>query len=234
MNRRLVFTAYNRPVYFEPVLASWANVRGFTDWHPAVHLEPGPIQHTMTDLATRHGLTVTVNPYRRGVLSNPWHALNSAFLAGAEFVVLAEDDVLVCTDTLDYFTWAATEFAADHVLAVCACTKDPHCDPADTNRVQANQWFNPLVWGTWATRWNTVLRDTWDHDYSSGTAHQPQSGWDWNINLRLMNGFTIISPRASRSTHIGKHNGAHMIPADFDESTSPTFVADRPAAAFLR
>jgi len=230
---RLVLTANDRPYYFQPVLDSWRTARGFTDWSPTVFLEPSPVRESMARLATSAGIEVHLNTQCRGVLRNPWHALNTAFTDGADFTVLAEDDVLVCDDILDMFTWAAARFADDHVLAVCACSMQPDVDPADTNTVIRHRWFNPLVWGTWTDRWTQVLRDTWDHDYSSGTPHAPQSGWDWNINLRIMNDWSIAGPLASRSTHIGEYGGTHMQPAQFAGSVAPTFRPRRSRAPFV-
>ncbi len=94
MNLRLVFTAYNRPHYFAEVLDAWTRVRGFADWKPLVMLEPSDVWEQMSALAQGAGATVHLNPRRYGVLSNPWHALNTAFGDGADFAVLAEDDLL--------------------------------------------------------------------------------------------------------------------------------------------
>lgn len=234
MNRRLVFTAYNRTDYFRQVMHSWSNVRGVTDWHPQVHLEPSDRQVPMLTTAGLVGARVHLNSVRMGVLHNPWLALDTAFLAGADFVVLAEDDVLVSTDTLEYFTWASEHLAGDdHVLAVCANSMQPECDPADEQIIHQSTAFNPLVWGTWADRWTGVLRDTWDHDYSSGTPDAPQSGWDWNINLRVMGHRHIVKPLASRSTHIGRYGGTHTTIFSFPGSVSPTWRADRAPADYV-
>ncbi len=232
MKRRLVFTAYNRPVYFEPVMAAWTQVRGFGDWQPEVFLEPSPAAEAMTGIAAEAGAAVTRNPLKRGVLSNPWNALYTAFNAGADFVVLAEDDVLVSDDILEYFTWASTTFADQHILTVCACSFAPACAPGHEQNTVRHKQFTPLIWGTWADRWTDQLRDTWDHHYSTGTSEAPQSGWDWNINLRIMRDWDVISPIASRSTHIGRHGGAHTTAQTFPGSIAPTFAAHRPSAPF--
>jgi hypothetical protein len=221
---RLVFTAYNRPDYFATVMDTWTRVRGFADWQPTVFLEPGPAQDEMTRIATEAGVAVKLNPLRRGVLTNPWNALHSAFFTDADFAVLAEDDVTVSSDVLEYFHWAADRYAADPgVLAVCAFTRTDHSDPAV---VHLNDRFCPLVWGTWHDRWPD-LRDSWDHDYSSGLVDGTPSGWDWNINLRVANGRRFVTPGQSRSDHIGQFNGTHMQPQDFPSSQAVAFRPDR-------
>lgn len=228
-----MFTAYHRTRYWAPVLESWQAVRGLHDWTPTVYLEPSSQQDTMRALAADANIDVRLNPHRRGVLSNPWHAVDSAFSDGADFVVLAEDDVLVSEDILEYFTWASTTLDRSRILAVCACSMAPTVDPADTRTVAPGDRFNPLVWGTWREHWFDVLGDTWDHDYSTGTPNAPQSGWDWNINLRVMPGrWQVAAPLASRSTHIGQYNGTHMHPVAFPASQSPTFAAHHPPGPY--
>jgi hypothetical protein len=227
-----VFTAYDRPQYFHSVMNSWAAVRGFHDWHPQVFLEPGPNVDVMTAIAQEHGVKVHRNTVKLGVLRNPWQALQSAFRQGADFAVLAEDDILVSSDVLEYFTWAATELREERVLAACSCSFTTSCPLSQDQLVVTHQEFCPLVWGTWRDRWLNVLRHTWDHDYSSGTPQAPQSGWDWNINLRVMKDWRIVSPIASRATHIGAEGGTHTTAASFPSSVAPTFHPDRPPGPF--
>ncbi len=226
MRRRLVYTAYNRPAYFRTVLESWGGVRGFADWKPTVHLEPSDHADEMIAIAVAAGVLVRPNRHRRGVLGNPWHALDRAFNAGADFVVLAEDDVIVSDDILEYFTWASEHCRADTTLAVCASnhTTDPAAD--EYAALRSNR-FCPLVWGTWVEQWTGVLRDTWDHDYGSGTPDAPQSGWDWNINLRVMGERHVIVPAASRSRHIGRVDGTHTTALSFPGSVARTFRPHR-------
>jgi len=233
VNGRLVFTATDRTDYFEAVCRSWAAVPTLPAWTPQVFLEPTPAADVMTGLAREHlDAAVVVNPRRHGVLHNPWVALETMFNSRAEFIVLAEDDIIVSTDILDYFTWAARRFADEHILAVSACSFYETCPPGDEHTVVAAPEFCPLVWGTWADRWYGVLRDSWDHDYSSGTATDPQSGWDWNLNLRVIpaGNWMIALPRASRASHIGAH-GTHTTPESYPGSVAATYTPYREPVA---
>lgn len=233
---RLVFTAYQRPFYWEPVLTQWKTVRGFHDWTPTVFLEPSPSREAMIRISHEAGVYVHANPRRNGVLHNPWVALNTAFehWTRPEFVVLAEEDILPSDDILEYFTWAADEYRNDSILAICAASFHETVAPENEYRVQQHKQFCPLIWGTWRDRWEYVLRDTWDHDYSSGTPDAPQSGWDWNINLRIMQGWDIISPWASRSTHIGEHLGVHTTQFSFPGSVAKTYQPHREPSPYYR
>lgn len=230
---RLVFTAHQRPFYLSQVMDHWLQVRGFEDWSPTMFLEPSPSQNAMTAIAKEAGVSVRLNQQRLGVLRNPWHALEAGFISD-EFVVLAEDDVLVSDDILEYFTWAADEFRNDTVLAVCAASFRETTTPEQEHLALRHDSLCPLIWGTWRNRWTHLLRDTWDFDYSSGTPEQPQSGWDWNINLRIIPDADvhIISPLASRSTHIGEHLGVHTTAETFPSSVAATFNRHRPPGTF--
>lgn len=225
MDKALVFTAYRRPRYFRRVLDAWQRVRGFDDWNPTVYLEPSPVEDQMYALAVETGAQVVLNPIRRGVLSNPWHALDRAFYQGAGFTVLAEDDVLPATDTLEYFTWAADTCRHPDTLIVCASNHADTAAPGSEYTCHRSKRFCPLIWGTWANQWVGVLRDTWDHRYDTGTPAHPQAGWDWNINLRVMGHRHVIVPDVSRSMHIGELHGSHMTPLLYPGSVAATYTA---------
>ncbi len=233
MNLRLVFTAYRRPHYFADVLNAWTQVRGFTDWKPLVLLEPSSHAEQRTALAEAAGATVHVNPRRYGVLTNPWQALNTAFTDGADFAVLAEDDLLPSTDTLEMFAWAADVLRCTDTLTVCAASLAPTARPYQEHHITRSGTFCSQIWGTWAARWDIVLRDTWDHTYSTATTNPAEAGWDWNIYRRIVPaGWRVAHPVASRATHIGEHGGEHTTPASFPASQLPTFKQYRPPGTY--
>jgi hypothetical protein len=233
MNLRLVFTAYNRPHYFAQTLDAWTAVRGFPDWKPLVLLEPSPVGQQMATLAQNAGCTVHLNPHKLGVLTNPWTALNTAFTDGADFTVLAEDDLLPSTDILEMFAWAADELRITNTLTVCAASLAPTARPGQQHHLTSSGTFCSQIWGTWASRWDNVLRDTWDHTYSTATDNLAEAGWDWNIYRRIVpDGWRIAHPVASRATHIGELGGVHTTPASFPASQLPTFTQHRPPGRY--
>lgn len=234
MKLQLVLMANDRPEYFGDVADCWSGVRGLDQWQPYVSLEPTRRLDAMYGIAAAHGLAVHVNSARYGVLHHPWEIMDRMMLgSGADFTVIAEDDVLVSDDILEYFAWAAKRFADEHVLAVCASSFTENAEPGDFNRAVSHSHFSPMCWGTWDDRWGSVLRDTWDHDYSSGTAAGPQSGWDWNLNLRVIppGQWQVVSPVASRTDHIGAV-GTHTTALSFLESRSATFLQHRDPGEF--
>lgn len=232
MDGRLIFTATDRVDYFTQVAEAWSAVPAVEAWRPQVFCEPTDVLDDMLGVALSiPGAAAIINPIRYGVLHNPWQALEATFADGAHFVVLAEDDVLVSTDVLDLMSYAARALRDEHILAVRACSFFEHCPPGDEHVLVTDTAFCPLVWGTWADRWYGTLRESWDHDYTTGTPEAPQSGWDWNLNLRVIpaGGWRIAQPVASRATHIGRR-GTHTTLTSFPGSVAATFTAYREPA----
>lgn len=223
----LAFTAYNRVQYLQESVASWNQVRNLDSWNAHFYIEPSPVRSDITSAANDLNTNVVAhwNTERKSVLGNPWHALNDRFTDGADFVILAEDDIVVSEDIQEYFEWASNQYRDDQsILAVNAWTKSG----GKENEVFRMHYFSPLVWGVWRDRWETHLRDTWDFDYSTSNADGSQAGWDGNI-WRIMQAKKLdcIQPRQSRSDHIGKFGGTHMIPEWFHLSRGEDFVKAR-------
>jgi hypothetical protein len=226
MRKAIVFTLYQRPFYTRKVLQSWRAVRGIKDWDFHFYIDPS--NQSRDQIARAHDFlmdtgtsgSVTVNEVHMGVLRAPYWALSQTFDSLYEYVVLAEEDVEVGNDVLEYML-AAQEYA--HVA--CAWSDE---DAAE-DEMQLRKWFTPWCWGTDAETWNTRLKPTWDLDYSSADERGP-GGWDCNIGLRLVNDtdLKVMFPRVARARHIGQHLGVHQDPAQFGElEMPPAFWADR-------
>ncbi len=226
MNKHLVFTAFNRPEYLQPTINSWNNVRNLRDWNTVFHIEPSDQQVLVSEIAMQLNTEVTtrINPERLGVLVNPWNAINTAFDNNADFVVLAEDDVIVSQDILEYFEWAAIEYeTAYSILNINSFSKLG----GRANQLTQDSHFSPLIWGVWRNRWENYLRDSWDKDYSTGNPDGSEAGWDWNINRILQReNFKVIKPLQSRSNHIGLI-GTHMTPDMMESSQGTDFTEIR-------
>jgi hypothetical protein len=221
MQLTVAFTAFNRPDYLARTLRSWGAAYGRDRARFRFQAEPG---HASVHRLCREfpGAQVAVNEQLLGPQRNPQAALAGAFRDDADFVILAEDDIVVGRDVLDYFSWAAAHFAGDSgVLAVSAfriIAPPLSC----LYEARAERHFPGLVWGTWRDRWTDVLEPSWD-----------LSGWDLYINRELVGrkGYEIVLPHLSRSQHIGAF-GAHMTPVMFEPGQSKCFVADAPSGSW--
>jgi hypothetical protein len=227
MKTDLVFTAFNRPEYLQQTINSWNNVRNLKEWNTTFFIEPSDKQEIIGDLAMALDTNVTtrVNETVLGVLTNPWNAINTAFTNDADFVVIAEDDVIVSQDILEYFQWTALEYQTSYKTLCINAFSDLGSGKA--NQLISVGHFSPLIWGIWRDRWEEHLRDTWDFDYSTGLPDGSQAGWDWNINrIITANDLRVIKPVQSRSNHIGLF-GTHMTPDLMQTSQGADFAEIR-------
>ena len=124
----LAFPVYDRPHYVALTLDSWRQVRGIETAHTVYRCEPGePLMERLVrrDRPPCPG-EVTVNEKRLGNDQNMKAAIGQAFATGAEFVIAAEDDVLVSADLIEYMMAMADFYAGDSsVLAVTAWQDGP-------------------------------------------------------------------------------------------------------------
>jgi len=226
----LAFTCADRPQYLKPTLDSWLNTD--LDLVSAVHFFIEPTEKrdecvaAIDAFAAKSPVPIIkhFNKEKLGVLRNPWHLFDHCFrIEGAKYVILGEDDFLVSPDVLNFFTSAKLEWIED-TMAVCAkwVGKGADKNPATWHRTNE---FTGNIWMTSADVWKTCLRDTWDFDYSSGASDNSPSGWDWNLQLRVMpkHNLTCIVPTASRSKHIGI-TGIHCTEAVFQDTVAWNFV----------
>lgn len=238
MRRVLVFTVFDRIEYLTQTLESWGDVRGMDRWDVVFRIEPGPEQESMRALiwqwAGLHDVKIQcfVNPERYGVLHHPWVAFEEAFSdRDVGFVLRVEDDLPVSTDVLEYFEWASEEFAdrLDIGAVIGWNMAEGNEDPYAVG-LQAS--FNSWVWGTWREVWQDVMRDTWDHDYSTFN-HAPgiEAGWDWNLNTRIFPrvGLLSVYPAHSRVQNIGTW-GVHGTSDNLRQSK--TYVPQRPVGSY--
>lgn len=221
----VVMTVSGRCEYLQPTLQSWCQVEGIRDWNWIFGVEPNcdvsQVEGIILEFARDRVFTyqIQVHDEQKGVLENPFWCLDKGFSL-SDYVVLAEEDLVVASDILVYHDWACEKFRyTPEILTVNSYTYDDGPD----NEVELVCGFSPWIWGTWKDRWESVLRLTWDHNYSTYTdVPNNESGWDWNINKRIMpsNGFLAAFPRASRVQNIGKV-GAHAQAHHFNSTQVP-------------
>src|SRR6266566_1919850 len=221
----VVFTAYQRPHYLKETLDSWAHVRGISSISMSIFIEPSDLQDDMIQVVheSKLSLDVVLNKERLGVLVNAWRALNFAFFqTDADFTILAEEDVIVSSDTLEYFQYQIDHYSCHDALGVCAYSGR---DKGDTDKTHLSFDFSVLLWGTWYDNWIDCIKDNWDKDYSTNNGTPGvEAGWDWHL-ARLSKKFNrpFIHPEVSRSKHIGEFGGMHTTPETHAALRCPTF-----------
>lgn len=235
----IAFTVHNRPAYLRETLESWSKVRGIGDHALIFRCEPGCPEAAGICESVDFAPALTVrNHLRLGVLGNPqWafhhgffmHAAQRGYPLRADFVVLAEEDMVVSPDVIEYFAWCQRYQDDPGVLGVT--TYQHHERPGGLPGAGAADWradseWHFWVWGTWRDRWDHLLRDSWDLTYDENGGGPLQRGWDWNIRNRLVlgEGMRMIAPSLCRSQHIGKEGGAHCTPGQFEGLLSSCFA----------
>jgi len=182
-------------------------------------LDPSSVAEIMETLGTEHGHIVVSNQERYGVMRNVWHALDSAFSDDETFVLVAEDDVLVSDDLIEFMSWARDEYRDDvDVLGVVATQR--WFNPRRLHNARTRADFAAPVWGTWQEKWWEVLRDGWPQKKLRGE----EMGWDWWVRNKLMIqlGWKFVVPDYARCQHIGVL-GAHMTEALFRDALCPSY-----------
>jgi hypothetical protein len=220
---RIAMTGFNRPQYMRETIESWAKVRGIQDVVTEFHLEPGHPGVAEVCEAAPFPHEIYVAEQHQGCQKNPWKAANSAFERDS-FVVLAEDDIIVGKDTLEYFRWAEAEFAdRDDVMFISAAQgkHPPGGSYVRFGGVTVEPRFSSWVWGTWRTLWRNLLAPDWKFAYE-------YQGWDYRLNLYWCQevGYKTVIPQWSRAQHIGEHGGTHCQPSQFRDLQSPCFIPD--------
>jgi GNT-I family len=217
-----------RPEYLIQALDSWADARGAGEADFVFCCEPGgPASASWaSQFAYASSVDVVQHSSQLGPVANTRFALEQGF-ALSDFVVCTEEDVVVADDVLEYFGWAAAEYAADRKVAgVCAFVSDAGEEPGEVFRYP---FFSPLAWGTWRNRWEEEIGPDW-----GGLNVNPRA-WDRRMQLHqcLKRGHDFIFPQCSRSQHIGRE-GLHSAsyPGWFEETVSVNFREHYEPAAF--
>lgn len=225
-----------REEYLKRALDSWARVRGVGQAGLVFCVEPVstfPVRpFTEWTSRTFPGSQVLVNPEVYGCLKNTKQAFDAAFHMGARLAVMAEEDLVVAADILEYLSWATAAYESDpEVAAVCCHVKESKgTDPGQVVKVP---WFNPLVCGTWKDRWQQYLRPAWKPWEGGLNGNQA-----WDNNLRIVLGQQqkkSVFPALSRVIHVGEISTIYapsIAEFMYSASISSCFAPDRAPVQF--
>ncbi len=225
-----------REKYLKRALDSWTQVRGIETAGLVFCVEPVPTfpvrDFTIWASRTFPGSHVSVNPDVYGCLKNTKRAFDAAFGMGARLGVMAEEDLVVSADVLEYLTWAMAEYEHDQdVAAVCCHAKESQS--TDASLAVKVPWFNPLVCGTWKDRWEGLWRPSWKP--WEGGLNENQA-WDNNLRIVLSHyAKHSIFPGVSRVMHIGEISTIYtpsIAEFMYQASVSGCFAASHPPAEF--
>ncbi len=231
----IAFTVTDRPEYLKDTLDSWLNVRSLEDKTIIFKVEPTDslsenLKIINSFCNNTHAYTkVIVNESRAGVGVNQAQCLDLAFNEhDLDAIVMAEDDIIVSSDILEYFEHCFSEYEDTNILTVCAHRYTNHFGKDDV--VFKEQSFDPWIWGTWKSKWKKFLESDWDLEKFELNGNIV-GGFDYHIVYRILpkNNLVSIFPDTTRSKHIGM-TGTYARPESYFDN--PYYVADRNKKAF--
>jgi hypothetical protein len=201
----------DRQEYLRRSLDSWVRVRGIDAATLLFMVEPSrafPLAE-FTRWAEENipcPVKVVANPVQLQCLANTRAAFSGAFGLGASFAVLAEEDIVVSSDVLEYLAWAEEEYRADaDVVMVCAHVKESQ--GAKPWQVTRAPWFSPLICGTWHDRWEDFVLPGWGGLPDNGRGVSADQAWDVHLRGRVRQaGKSCLFPALSRALHIGEYS----------------------------
>lgn len=154
---------------------------------------------------------VLVNQGLRGLRSNLFNALDSAFAFGSRFNLHLEDDVVLSPAAFDLVYWYERTFRARPGAYFSYSLFADSVDlPLDATGLRHLDTFEGYAWCVFAEVWHEHIRSNWFVDDGHPT------GWDWQMRrVCTRKQMKSLAPRASRSNHIGR-TGTYCSPEHYD------------------
>ena len=223
VNKAIAFTVFNREDFLKRTLYSWSKVKYLDEYDIYFFVEPSnkinqilEIISSFKSVMGSRNIMIKINNELKGCSANTFQALNLLFKV-YDFVVLAEDDLIVSDDVCQYFNYLEDRYRdSNDVCIISANNKTKNM--LDNNVVMPTEYFEGYVWGTWSKCWKSLFSTKWNIKEDGGDAN-----WDWNIGQKLKaNNLKCIHPAHSKSQHIGI-NGINSNPEIFDHTLAYSF-----------
>jgi len=124
----------------------------------------------------------------------------------ADKVIHLEDDILISCDGLNFFQNMLDKYESTDAVAVSGYSKNKleNMSDEDMNKYfcMTGKWF-PWGWATWKDKWESI-KEPWDIYNNKKRSYS----WDKDVK-KWMGGFSVVSPKVSRTKHIGYY-GTHI------------------------
>jgi hypothetical protein len=169
----------------------------------------------------------------------------------SDFFIFMEDDMLAAKDFLRYMEWASGEFKDDQeIMSICGYARLRSRIELVTNwatsryDTYADCGFMTWGWGSWTDKWHKIWNDQtyiqWCHDvhgsrYDLTTDVGRQSferleingRFDWYLNTNIFpkNNWLTVHPVVPRIYNIGREQGEHAVPEEYDREAANPFGA---------
>lgn len=246
--KTITLVAHRRPQYLARVLESIAanDTQGYS---LVAVLDGGPVDNSAECQALLENFKAMPKIIYRptenlGVNYANRYVYRKALELGSVMNVAVEDDTPLAPDCLAMVNWwvaragheereyldrcarggGGCSFFGDRWLMNCFSKSLDRRNQNLVTSSNCNAIFCPWVWAASRPVIENLIADrNWMCD---------ENGWDWSINLALNNDpilkphTTIVEPVVSRSSNIGRLNGAHYTPELFDEHFGKHVASD--------
>lgn len=224
----IAVTAYNRPQLLDHLLASVLGADDVARWRVHVGVDPSTALQSNLEVIERYrkhlDIEVTINPTPLGVRRNPFATVERALVAGADAVLLLEDDLTIARDALTFCHALSASFLHAHDvlcanLLLTTCCSESVFDVADEQElpviaemVVRTRFFSSYGLLFSKAQWRHYFRDNWFNDqprmenWVGGCA----TGWDVAMNRLLLTqpGLRVLQsllPRVNHHGAVGTH-----------------------------
>lgn len=226
--RTITITATHRPEYLVEVLRSLKenDCRGYELF---IAIEPTPRADEIVELVKKIDWIKThlvKNRKRLGVRKNPFLLLERVFGQNSELNVYLEDDTIVAPDTLKLANWYHETQRPGSYLCLNLLHYESRAD--DPRALLASKRFNSLGIVMQREAWERWFSKEWLSDERVKRVYPGKVGWDWSISSLLAEekDLLTLTPKLSRSNHIGREGGTHATP-DFHDRTFGSLAVNR-------
>lgn len=235
----IAVTAYNRPELLDALLKCLTGVRGIGHWSVRIAVDPSDkLEANLAVLGgyrNRLALDHAVNEQNKGIRKNPYDNIQAAFDAGAEVVLLLEDDLTIGKDALELCRLLADgplyeDWVMCANLLLTTCMSESIYDPiteqdclALAALVVSTRFFSSYGLLVSRRQWQDYFVPNWfvDEPRMDDWLGNAAVGWDVAMNrLLLLNPelrvLQSLVPRVNHHGKLGTHVGPEFQSRSFD------------------
>lgn len=199
----LTVSAYNRPEMLSQSLASLSRCVGISSARVFVLCDRSDSTDECLRISNEFGFECFASDTRLGCNKNIKTCLYAGLnLMREDFHVHIEDDIVLCRDAIQWFSWARDTYRRDRSIFTVAGYH--RAGNGRIDECSRRRWFSSWGWGTWADRLEEIV--------GSINEESPVS-WDIQAQEARKTRFEVF-PTVSRAQNIGGTGGEHISDPD--------------------
>jgi hypothetical protein len=222
--KQIIMPLYSRTDYIQATLDALAKCDGIKDYHvlfshdwDGAHPDQIGVVAGIVSKWMQAGYAESeyiLHTPKLGIDGNKLWAFPRSFRC-ADYAILLEDDIIPSKQFLRFHEWASAKFRHDgEVLAVSAYSKQPASENYRLDSACLVSGFNAWGMGIWENRWDRFFAD---QQYEIYAGKQVNDLFDRYLKeMGEKHNLKLAQPVVARCQNVGRRNGVHTIPEDFD------------------